>query len=259
MATIAARYQRVRRNLMLLRTSGRADVAILDVDRAVLALAVDLLAQTPDVDVDDVREAVELVVPDVLAEHGPGDHGVGAAHEVFEDGVLLRGQVDAPAVPPDLPALRVERQVPDLVLLDLGKDVASEQGAQARQELGEGKGLDDVVVGAGVEPGHLVLDAVLGREHEDRRVDALGPEVAADGEPVLLGQHDVQDDEVVGIRLGQVLGFFSVVGAVDGVPLFEKPSLDDAGQAPGIFDNEDPHPYLSRESCDDRPSIPHFR
>jgi hypothetical protein len=59
------------------------------------------------------------------------------------------------------------------------------------------KGFAQVVVGADVEPLHLVkLTLLRGQDHE-RRVDAGGAQILADAEAVSLRQHQVQHDDVV--------------------------------------------------------------
>src|SRR5436190_24179547 len=56
--------------------------------------AVDLVPQVGDVDADDVRVAVERVVPHVPEEPGPAQ-GLGrVAHEVLEQRELPRGELD---------------------------------------------------------------------------------------------------------------------------------------------------------------------
>jgi len=77
---------------------------------------------------------------------------------------------------------------------------AAQEAPQAGEELVEGERLDDVVVGAGVEPAHPVADRVACGEHEDGRPYAALPERAARLEPVDAGQHDVEHDCVVGRR-----------------------------------------------------------
>ncbi len=57
-------------------------------------------------------------------------------------------------------------------------------------------GLVDVVVAADGEAGDLVLGVVLGGEEEDRRGVAGCAEPLGDAEPVHVGEHDVEDDEV---------------------------------------------------------------
>src|SRR5579872_7406875 len=43
---------------------------------------VDLRAQPRDVDVDDVGLRIEVIIPDVLQQHGAGDHLAGVLHEI---------------------------------------------------------------------------------------------------------------------------------------------------------------------------------
>src|SRR5579885_876812 len=64
------------------------------VDQLALPPLVDLVPQVADVDVDDVREGVEIQVPDVLGDHGAGEHAARVAQEVLQQRVLLRGQLD---------------------------------------------------------------------------------------------------------------------------------------------------------------------
>jgi hypothetical protein len=62
-------------------------------------------------------------------------------------------------------------------------------------------GLDDVVVGAGVEAGHAVPDRVARGGHQHRHRRAAGPQAAQHLQAVGLGQAEIQQDQVV--LLGQ--------------------------------------------------------
>ena len=75
---------------------------------------------------------------------------------------------------------------------------APKQRANPGDQHRERERLGQVVVGAGVEGLGLVEVAVLGREHEDRRPVAGLAQIGADLEAVATGQHDVEDDQVVG-------------------------------------------------------------
>ena len=73
---------------------------------------------------------------------------------------------------------------------------AAEQGPDPGQQLVEGEGLGQVVVGAGVEAGDPVGHLVAGGEHEHRRAVAPLPQQAADGQPVDPRHHHVEHDQV---------------------------------------------------------------
>jgi hypothetical protein len=62
-------------------------------------------------------------------------------------------------------------------------------------QLPEAERLRHVVVGAELEADDLVELAVLGRQHDDRRI-RLGPDRPADLDARQLGQHQVEQDKV---------------------------------------------------------------
>ncbi len=73
-----------------------------------------------------------------------------------------------------------------------------QQAAHAREELGLVERLDEVVVGAGTQAPDLLLDLLLGGEHDDRHVAAaalLVPDPLGDGVAIELGQPDIQQDQ----------------------------------------------------------------
>ena len=55
---------------------------------------VDLGAQARDMDVDDIGLRVEVIVPDILEQHGAGHDMAGIAHEIFEQLEFARLQQD---------------------------------------------------------------------------------------------------------------------------------------------------------------------
>src|SRR6478609_7068228 len=136
-----------------------------------LTAGVDLLAQVGDVELDDVRLAAEVVVPDAVEDLRLGQVPLGVAHEVAQQLELGRGQLDRRAAADDLMAVLVEGQVPDgdhrvlLVGRDHGR--AAHQRAQPGDHLLEAERLGDVVVAAGGETGDAVLDRVPRCEEQD--------------------------------------------------------------------------------------------
>ena len=71
--------------------------------------------------------------------------------------------------------------------------------------------------GAGIQAAHLVLDAVAGRQHQHWRGHAASADFAADDDAVLLRQHQIEDDQVVIVDLGQEAAVLAVVGQIDGM------------------------------------------
>ena len=71
----------------------------------------------------------------------------------------------------------------------------AEQRPDPRRQLAQAERLGHVVVGAELEPDHLVQLGILGREHHDRHA-RLGADDPADLDPRQLGEHQVEQDEV---------------------------------------------------------------
>ena len=75
---------------------------------------------------------------------------------------------------------------------------AAEYGAYTRDKLHHAEGLCDVVVRAAVQTDDLVVLGVLRGQKDDRERGGVGQaaQTAQDGNAVLAGEHDVEQDEV---------------------------------------------------------------
>jgi hypothetical protein len=80
---------------------------------------------------------------------------------------------------------------------------AAQRRLHPRAELAHGERLGDVVVGAQLQPDHLVDLLGLRREHDDRH-RAARPQAPAHLQPVELGKHHVEHHEVEGL-LGEAV------------------------------------------------------
>jgi hypothetical protein len=68
------------------------------------------------------------------------------------------------------------------------------------QQLGQAKGLGDIVVRPRIEAAHHVLLLVGAGQHDDRHLDALPPQARAQIAPVAVGQPDIENDRVIAAR-----------------------------------------------------------
>ena len=136
----------------------------------------------------------------MLREHAPR-----IEHEVAQEVELGAGQLDARVAAEDLVPLLVEREVGEMqhVAGQLALR-AAENRLHARDDLGEAERLRDVVVAADPQRLHLVLDRVLRGEEEDRRLEPALSHAPAHLDPVQVGEHPVEHDEI-GLALGDGL------------------------------------------------------
>ena len=115
----------------------------------------------------------------------------------------------------------------------------------------EAERLDQVVVGAGVQAPHPVVDAVPGRQQQHRRPAAAGPQLPGHLQPVEVGQHDVEHDRVVVDLGGQPQGLGAVPGHVDGVALLLKTTLEQQRQPGLVLGHQEPHdPEYVGSTCE---------
>ncbi len=116
---------------------------------------------------------------------------------------------------------------------------APQERANARQQLAPLEGLDQVVVGAAVEPADPVVGLRARGEHEDRHV-ALGAQLAADLGSVQPGEAEIEHDEVgdEGMRLVKRLD--AVARGAHLVALVAKRPAENVRDLRIVLDDEHP-------------------
>src|SRR5207248_3582441 len=100
--------------------------------------------------------------------------------ENFEHRELLPGQRDVAALAVDLAAERIQPQACDLSDGWPVVGAPAVEGSEPEHEFSELERLREVVVGAELEPGGLVVETVGGGEHEDRHAAAGGDDAFGD-------------------------------------------------------------------------------
>ena len=122
-------------------------------------------------------------------------------------------------------------------------DLTAAEGAKPGEEFLESERLWQVIVGAGVEAAHPIIDAVEGGKQKDGGVHAVAAEAPADLKTAHGGQEDIEHDDVVGAVRRKREPFFAVVGDVNGVAFFFEHAADDLSEAAFIFDDKDVHGF----------------
>src|SRR5262249_55061400 len=120
---------------------------------------VDLAADAPDIDVDDVGRGIEMQIPDVLQQHRAGHDLALVANEIFEDLEFPRQQLDVAAAAGHGSQHEVHSEITDTQhgLFHHG-GAAPGQSLHAGQQFGESKRLDEIIVAAGAQAPHAIVD-----------------------------------------------------------------------------------------------------
>jgi hypothetical protein len=136
---------------------------------------------------------------------------------------------------------RIEHQVGHLQLAVL----SSVQGGPAKerphpgQQLLQREGLDQVVVGSGVQPLHSIFDRVPRREHEHWSAVSDPAQQPADLQAVDARHQDVEHDQVRGDLPQPVQGLVPVGRQVDLVPLAGQGALERVPHRGLVVDHQD--------------------
>src|ERR1017187_6355176 len=147
-------------------------------------------------DVDDVCEPVVVHIPDVLHDHGAAEGAALIAHHVFEDAEFLGGEVDGFGAADHLAANAVEGELGHLQAFGGGL-AAAQQSADAGQELDEGEGLDQIIVGALFQALDAILEGAAGAQDQYRRPGFAVADLFQNLQTVHVGEHAVQNHQVV--------------------------------------------------------------
>ena len=115
------------------------------------------------------------------------------------------------------------------------------QRAEARQDLFHSEWLCDVVVGAGVDPLHLLVPAASGGQHEYRHRQPGIPPSPQEREAVYSRQPEVEHHHVVAFSLRQEIRALAVGCAVHGVTGVAERGRELPRQRGFILDDEHAH------------------
>ncbi|MNJ36677.1 hypothetical protein D3C77_314740 [compost metagenome] len=164
------------------------------------------------------------------------------AQQQFEQGKLLGGQVDALAVALDPAADQVQAQVGKAQAGFLGRAAAAtQQAAHPCQQLGEGKRLDQVIIGAQLQAMHAVFYGIAGGEEQHRHLTASCAYGLENLPAIAAGQHHIEDQQVVVAGQGQVLAGIAVGGQLRGKACFTEALAQVLAGLGLVFDDQQFH------------------
>src|SRR5262249_12879834 len=159
-------------------------------------------------------ERVGVLVPRPFQQLLGADDAAFGGDENLEHCELLAGERDVAAVAVDLAAERIQAQARDLSHGWPALGTPAVESSDAEPQLLELERLRDVVVGAELEPGSLVVEPVGSGEHEDRHAAAGGDDAFGDLVAGRAGDIAVEDGDVVGVDAQQLQSSVTVTGDI---------------------------------------------
>jgi hypothetical protein len=132
----------------------------------------------------------------------------------------------------------IELQVAHAQRGHAARGAAPQQRPHTGEQLLALERLDEVVVGADVQPFDARLQRVAGGQHQDRRVVAVIAQALGDVDPVQAGEPEIQHDDVGQEGVSLVEPAHAVGGQLDFVALEAQRALQDLRDLFVVFDDE---------------------
>src|SRR5579862_4440594 len=254
-------YHRVRRTARLPRPDSAGIVEDIShpadrVDQLAVKRIVDLGTEAADVDVHDVRPAVEIHVPDFLGDGGSREHLAAAPGQKGKERKFLRSEVEFLS--------RSRRAVPDEIDLQIAAPqclfapggTAPEDRSNPGEQFRKSEGFEQVVIRPKIQPFDPIRKRILCREEQDRRLDSGAPQFDEHRPAVTAGKHHVQNDKLVGARPAEQEAVLPVGGVIDDKTVFREALAEIGRSLLLVLDDEDlHHPLYGTEvpRCQERP------
>ena len=194
-----------------------------------------------DVDLDGV--AFHFLAPAIqpLLELGARQHLAGPLQQRFEQREFAVRQIDGLAVAGHLMTGLVQRDAEMLDDVFRAAGLAPQHRADAGSQLVEVEGLDDVIVGAGVESLDAIVDRVPGREDQHWHLAAGSPQPLQDLQAIQPGQAEIEQHQFEGLCRQGGLRCDAVLDPVDRQALLAQPKAHRLTDHGVVFYEEQSH------------------
>ena len=166
------------------------------------------------------------------------------AHQIFEQLELPRLQVDRLAAAPyggGRAGPSPDRATSSRVGCLRRRLPTPKQRLDAGEQLGEGVGLDQIVVAARFQALHPVVDLAQGAQDQDRGRDLRRPQRLHQRKPVEPGQHAIDDDGVVITAGRHEEAVATVAGPIHRIAALGEGFFHEAGGPLVVLDHQDLH------------------
>ena len=210
-------------------------------NRIVAQRHLQLFAQGRNMHPDGVAEAVHAAVPHMLHQLLLTHRPPLIQQQVFQNPVFLPGQGHGLAVDLCRPLHRVEGDPPAAQQRVVLHEAASGQAAYPGLQLLQMKGLDQIVVGAAIQPLYLIADPAAGGENQHPGLPIPFPQRPKQLHAVPAGQVQIQQDQIVFLRQHPFQRGLAVIADVRFISFSLQALGQRVAQRPLILHNQDSH------------------
>src|SRR5260370_183828 len=164
-------------------------------DQRIGLQAVDFATHPPDIDIDDICRGIEMKIPDVLQQHCPGYHAAFVAHQILQKLEFPRKKKNVLGGSAGGPRHQVDGEIADAQDGLFDNDITtSAKRLDACQQFDERKRLDQIVISAGTQATHLIVDFSERTDDQEGCGDAVVAQLTHDRDAIDVRKHAVDRD-----------------------------------------------------------------
>src|SRR5271166_5090834 len=240
-AYMSARRKLEVRNVLSGRTKGVSGAAHRMNQRNRIA-PVYLVAQAADVSFNDAGMGIEVNVPDIFEQHGACDYLPGVFQEILEQSKFARQEIDGHAATKNIAGQEIDLQICEMQgRFDPGAPGTATQCRDAREQFRERERLYQVVVRAGIQALHPVVNAAeRGQKHYGRRVPRL-THCLNHAQAVNVWQHAIDDQQIPGLGYRSIKACAAIGDERGLMPVFLQAAQYVLRCLDVVFDQQDFH------------------
>src|SRR5260370_197243 len=141
--------------------------AAASMEQGLAGIGVNFPAHAIDVNLNQIREGIERLIPHMLGDFGAPHNAAGVARKIFEQRILFGGKRHIPAGPGDALRACIQYEVGDANFGRAELTGTAQQRTEAREQLAEFERLGEVVVSTVIEAGDAGLDGIARGQHQN--------------------------------------------------------------------------------------------
>jgi hypothetical protein len=182
-------------------------------DQGRLPGAVDLSAQPVDVHIHNIGVRLDAHSPYLVEDHGPGNYTAGVSTKVLQQDEFLLRKLQHLSSAQSFPTKQIEFKIlnADAGCLAGRWTVAFEQVAKPGKQFSQRERLGEIVVAALLQATHSIIHGAPRRENQNRRTNTQLSQAQYQGDAILIGKAEVNDQYVEGAFYGEAFGSFSII------------------------------------------------
>src|ERR1700676_2227701 len=193
-------------------------------NQRLLAVPIHLASQTVNVNVHYIGVGLDAHAPHLVQNHGASYNAARITAKILQKDKLLGCKLQGQPGSGCLPSQKIELEIEHTKASRLPSRgaVPLQQVPQPGQQLRQGEWLGQVIVAALLETAHPIIHGTPCRKDQNRRKNADVAKAQNQTDPILIGQAQVHNQNVVRGAGRKSLGCFSVWSNVDLVACLRK-------------------------------------